>query len=419
MSRHNVFAVFGIALRDLGLRSKSHSSKPGEHDEADAALHGQTHGRATLPRTRAHLLSGERLARFRVRASRSRIFLALTLLNAVMFTINVVQIFLLERIVDSVFWVAGFPAIVFASMLLALLLWALPFHATLSETWRDASRSTRSAWIGNCLSILLPIILCEFVYMNQVAVPAFKTKTWSTSVLANNILRVPSFAISQYDLSVQVTFGACMIYGTPDNPTGDDCTPNIQTNASSGVSLTFNASTPAVVLSQTSGISILYNVSYNSSQEGYQGATWELVVYDSHQDTVLMQDCDPSVPLELSVAVSQHAIYLRQTTIADDVGAIAEDSQDCSADIYTHYNQYETSVQTLPMVTGQGDQCDLGLPNYTGPCLAFVTMSYSSFLVTTLKSSHGTDWKQMLLDEGSIVGGTMFVTWFFNIFIVT
>lgn len=72
MSRHNVFAVFGIALRDLGLRSKSHSSKPGEHDEADAALHGQTHGRATLPRTRAHLLSGERLARFRVRASRSR-----------------------------------------------------------------------------------------------------------------------------------------------------------------------------------------------------------------------------------------------------------------------------------------------------------------------------------------------------------
>jgi len=56
-----------------------------------------------------------------------------------MFTINVVQIFLLERIVDSVFWVAGFPAIVFASMLLALLLWALPFHATLSETWRDAS----------------------------------------------------------------------------------------------------------------------------------------------------------------------------------------------------------------------------------------------------------------------------------------
>ncbi len=155
----------------------------------------------------------------------------------------------------------------------------------------------------------------------------------------------------------------------------------------------------------------------NSSQGGYKGATWEFIVYDSHQDANIIQTCDPIVPIWLSAAVSQHAIYLRQTTIADDVGAIIEVSGDCSADIYTHYNQYETSVQTLPMITGQDSQCDLGLPNYAGPCPAVLTMSYSSLLVTTLRSSHGTDWLKMLLEEGSIVGGIMFVTWFFNIFV--
>ncbi|KAK0275426.1 hypothetical protein LTR35_011128 [Friedmanniomyces endolithicus] len=406
-------------------------SDPEEHDETGAPDHGEHHDRATLLGAKAHSSSREKHTRFRVRMSGSRIFGALTLLSAVMLTINVIQIVLLERIVNSVFLLVGVPAIVFGLLILALLLWVLPHRTTLLETWQDASskhialtiessilahsiiESRRSAWIGNCLSILLPIILCEFVYMNSVAVPAFKTKVWSTSLQANYNLTAPSFAIHQQDRSVQVVFGDCVAYGPPVV----NCSENIYTDASIGLVLSFNASASAVVLSQARGLAIPYNVSYNSSQGGYQGATWEFIVYDSHQDTNLIQQCDPIVSIWLSAAVSQHAIFLRQTTIADDVGAIIEVSRDCSADIYTHYNQYETSVQTLPMITGQEDQCDLGLPNYTGPCPAVLTMSYSSLLVTTLRSSHGTDWLKMLLEEGSIVGGIMFVTWFFNIFV--
>ncbi|KAK1810277.1 hypothetical protein LTR12_015341 [Friedmanniomyces endolithicus] len=389
------------------------SSEPEEHDETGAPDHGEHYDRATLLGAKAHSSSREKHVRLRVKVTRSRIFGALTLLSGVMLTINIVQIVLLERIANSAFLLVGVPAIVFGSIILALLLWVLPHRTTLLETWQDASKSRRSAWLGNCLSILLPIILCEFVYLNLVAVPAFKSKIWSTSLQASDNLTAPSFAIHQLDPSVRVVFGDCVAYG----PLVVNCSENIYADASFGLFLSFNASESAVVLSQAPGLIIPYNVSYNSSQRGYQGAAWEFIVYDSHQDTSLIQTCDPIVPLWLSAAVSRHDIYLRQTTIADDVGAIVQTNGNCSADIYTHYNQYDVSVQTLPMVTGGGPQCDLGLPNYTGPCPAMLMMSYSSLLVTTLRSSHGTDWLKMLLEEGSIVGGIMFVTWFFNIFV--
>jgi len=192
-----------------------------------------------------------------------------------MLTINIVQIVLLEKIVNSVFLLVGVPAIVFGLMILVLLLWVLPYRTTLLETWQDASskhialtiessilahtiiESTRSAWIGNCLSILLPIILCEFVYMSSVAVPAFKTKVWSTSLQANDNLTAPSFAIHQQDPSVQVTFGDCVAYGPPPV----NCSEYIYTDASIGLVLSFNASASAVVLSQARGLAIPYNVS--------------------------------------------------------------------------------------------------------------------------------------------------------------
>ncbi|TKA81665.1 hypothetical protein B0A55_01336 [Friedmanniomyces simplex] len=271
------------------------------------------------------------------------------------------------------------------------------------------------AWIGNCLSILLPIILCEFVYVNRVAVPTFKNKIWTTSLQVNENLPAPSFALHQWDPTIQADFEGCVAYGPPVV----NCSQNMNYgDASIGLVMSFNASTSAVNISRTSGLEITYNVSYNSSQGGYQGGVWEFIVYDSHQDTNLIQQCDPIVPMWLVAAVGRNDVYLQQTTIADDARAVVEPPKsNCTGHIYTHYNRYDTSVQTLPVETGQDYQCDLGLPNYTGPCPAVLTMKFSSLLVTTFTSKYGTDWKQMLLEEGSIVGGIMFVTWFFNIFV--
>lgn len=56
-----------------------------------------------------------------------------------MFTINIVQITVLERIVDNALLVTVIPAVVFAIMVLAFLLWVLPRHPTLTKTWQEAS----------------------------------------------------------------------------------------------------------------------------------------------------------------------------------------------------------------------------------------------------------------------------------------
>lgn len=48
---------------------------------------------------------------------------------------------------------------------------------------------------GICLSILLPILCCEFRYLNLVALPAYHTKVWITTIEAQFKLRAPSFAL--------------------------------------------------------------------------------------------------------------------------------------------------------------------------------------------------------------------------------
>ena len=55
--------------------------------------------------------------------------------------------------------------------------------------------TTRVARIGICLSVLLPILCCEFLYLNLVAVPAYHTKVWTTTLEAQSELPSPSFAL--------------------------------------------------------------------------------------------------------------------------------------------------------------------------------------------------------------------------------
>ncbi|KAK5674948.1 hypothetical protein LTS10_012360 [Elasticomyces elasticus] len=334
------------------------------------------------------------------------IFIALTLISVVMFTINIVQIAVLKHIVDSVFWIATFPALVFAIMIASFLLWTLPHHPTLTKTWRGVSLSRRSAWIGNCLSILVPIILCEFIYMNMVAVPKFKKKVWSAVLDLEDNLAAPSFALHQWDPSIQVDFGACTIFGDP----AVNCSQNMAYGGVDNAALvmSFNASTPPVSLAQgpEEGLTITFNV---SSAKEVTKVEFESLLYTTVAKTSTF--CSYVTPL-------YHSGYLQQwTRISDDVKAVLQSDDKCNTTTYSNYIRYDTSVLTLPVMTGKGYQCDLGRPDYNGPCPAKLSMSFSSLLVTTLKSSNGIDTEQMLLDEGSIVGGIMFVTWFFNIFV--
>lgn len=59
--------------------------------------------------------------------------------------------------------------------------------------------STRTAWIGVIASIILPIILCEFVYFNLVAIPAYHSVTWTTTVASQALIQMPTLVFGTFD----------------------------------------------------------------------------------------------------------------------------------------------------------------------------------------------------------------------------
>jgi hypothetical protein len=54
---------------------------------------------------------------------------------------------------------------------------------------------TRFARIGICLSVLLPIFCCEFLFLNLVAIPAYHNKVWVATLDVPSELSSPSFAL--------------------------------------------------------------------------------------------------------------------------------------------------------------------------------------------------------------------------------
>lgn len=60
--------------------------------------------------------------------------------------------------------------------------------------------SKRTAWVGVATSVLLPVIFCEFIYLNAVAVPQYGTKVWATTLSNAATLQPPSIFVYTYEL---------------------------------------------------------------------------------------------------------------------------------------------------------------------------------------------------------------------------
>lgn len=81
---------------------------------------------------------------------------------------------------------------------------------------------------------------------------------------------------------------------------------------------------------------------------------------------------------------------------------------------YAYYTGVaDTAFLDLPLADSR---CDVGGDDYQGNNCTFTLYTVQSPVVTTQKSAHGTDALKILTDEGGILGGILFVTWFFGIF---
>lgn len=81
---------------------------------------------------------------------------------------------------------------------------------------------------------------------------------------------------------------------------------------------------------------------------------------------------------------------------------------------YTNYKYYTADPYSTGGFNLTG--CDVSLTNPPKLCLLQIVIRYKTFIVTTMRGTRKLAMQQMLIDEGGIVGGVMFVTWFFSIF---
>jgi hypothetical protein len=111
---------------------------------------------------------------------------------------------------------------------------------------------------------------------------------------------------------------------------------------------------------------------------------------------------------------------LQQSTVEDKVGAIdlpKTPTSNCDAKSFSEYNTYSFRMNTIGAPLNIST-CTKSSPDYKSPCYFTTRMTMSSMLVTSQTSTRGTNWQKILFDEGSIVGGIMFVTWFLGIYII-
>ncbi|KAI9745422.1 MAG: hypothetical protein M1818_000956 [Claussenomyces sp. TS43310] len=364
------------------------------------------------------------------RLQRSRIFFYLTIMAAIMFTINILQIALMPHI-RSKGWILTFPIVVFASMSTALVAYVMKVRETLKESWDRAEVSQRVTWVGILASILLPIVFCEFIYINLVAVPSFNKIVWTSTVDLPETANLP--AIIWVALNKE-TFGppACNV-SLSEHDYGSSCSGNMELDNSftdgNGTYGLFDPSRsrPQLALNGSGYLTLnftAYSSKYDKNSAYPPNVIWLLLDPALVSNFTYIYSCGftEMMDLILAPAVGESLMTIEQSRINDDIGSLDESSDslgpyaNCSRKGFSHYNRWDarlTSVSTInagKCITGSSAPLD-------NTCVGNLLVTYSSLSVTTQTSSHSIGWKQMLLDEGSIVGGITFVTWFFGIFV--
>jgi hypothetical protein len=124
-----------------------------------------------------------------------------------------------------------------------------------------------------------------------------------------------------------------------------------------------------------------------------------------------------AVPLSTAslLKIDSTASHLVDNARQFDAQSLATKSCPYTED-YMYYTA-STSVGNIGLPL-PGSDCDVGSEGGKGSSCSLVSLMYQSPVVTVQTSQHGTNATKILTDEGGLVGGILFATWFFGIFLV-
>ncbi|KAF7194249.1 hypothetical protein HII31_04486 [Pseudocercospora fuligena] len=351
------------------------------------------------------------------------LYLILTAMFMALFVINILQISLISE-TQNVYWIALCPALVFVGFLAYTVVY-YSSKAAQKQAWHT-SWSTYVARVGVVATVLGTIVMCEFVWMNAVAVPSAKDLQWSIDFNAAENISSPAIAVLQYtQIRRQATLDG--------NATHLDtwCTTGVTSNGSRGCFrdheqyfssrlarnisyLTFDMS----VLSPVMNTSSIFDIGYNFK---YDNETTDPILSIAVFDSALLSDFQSALDCRIinpTLFQAGGTLYITAEPyqITDDLNAMHRSSKDNCDSLFRSYTAFRTS--TSPLVDfGSPTHCSTSDPD-SGYCHGDVRLVLSSLLTTMYTSKRGTDWKKMFTDEGGIAGGIALLTWFCGIFLV-
>ncbi|KAK5113611.1 hypothetical protein LTR85_010840 [Meristemomyces frigidus] len=369
------------------------------------------------------------------------LFLYLAIVAAIMVTINIVQAFLIDHI-NNFAWITVFPLAVFFALVLALVINAVLSRKQLLRGWSDAEASARAAWVGIVLSILLPVVICEFFCLPFVAIPHWHTVKWTTSLEVLEHALFPAVVVAnQYTTNINMTMDLCFIADGSDcrvsritsSQVGDVASQYFVFNPLDQVNGSLTTDVGAI---KYSTISLSVRLDYNSSNGTDTGLPFtgvQIGLYDSYLPfnySDFFHWCgNPQFYYQMTLPITDTAmvsVTADTFVLSDLVGALDESrgslaSALCSPDVLklTNYTYYSARLETVAAGSSLVDSsCDVSAATYEQPCTFNLVFFLSSSLVTTQTSSRGADTLQILIEEGGIVGGILFFTGFLGIFVV-
>jgi hypothetical protein len=129
--------------------------------------------------------------------------------------------------------------------------------------------------------------------------------------------------------------------------------------------------------------------------------------------------------LPQATTFSSLSFHAETFMLDDKVGALSEErlpASYCSSEILglSNYTYFDGRYDSTLGGDLYNSSCDLGVNgDISTPCQFSLQLAMASSLITTQKSSRGTNTLQIFIDEGSILGGITFFAWFFSIFVVS
>ncbi|KAL9110271.1 MAG: hypothetical protein Q9227_005178 [Pyrenula ochraceoflavens] len=345
--------------------------------------------------------------------------------------VNILQVALLGVIINTA-WIIV-PPVVILTLFIGRLIHHVMFDQSEKfekfwEAWRGSTRWERLARLGVLLNVVVNIVLVEFVYLNGVAIPGFKSFTWKTSLEPTTSFQAPSIALIQEvgnhkrgslpQSNTALTQFCKMQHNLSKN---QRCVQTFYKSDTQWGTLAYSIFNGASFgpLKTGTDLDLLYGFQYNPVTST---PMLGLAAFDS---TFSLSDFSAALNCGLITwgnfpAGGRAQLAIEQTLVSDDLGAFNRTAP-CPG--FTSAKKF-SSYRTVPLslVPWKADTaCKTRPADEEGEskyCNGDIDVYFSSGLVTVQTSGRGKDWVGIFIDEGSIVGGVSFVIWFLGIYVI-